>query len=69
MGKSNIVCFLLQLERERGKKKCLTLAAYFLCLETLAFLPATLSILYIENPKDSIRKLLQLTSEFSKVTG
>ena len=26
-------------------------------------------ILYIENPKDSIRKLLALTSEFSKVTG
>ena len=24
-------------------------------------------ILYIENPKDSIRKLLELTSEFSKV--
>ena len=24
-------------------------------------------ILYIENPKDSIRKLLQLISEFSKV--
>ena len=26
-------------------------------------------ILYIENPKDSIRKLLELVSEFSKVTG
>ena len=26
-------------------------------------------ILYIENPKDSIRKLLKLISEFSKVTG
>ena len=26
-------------------------------------------ILYIENPKDSIRKLLELLSEFSKVTG
>ena len=26
-------------------------------------------ILYIENPKDSIRKLLQLISEFSKVAG
>ena len=26
-------------------------------------------ILYIENPKDSIRKLLQLISELSKVTG
>ena len=25
--------------------------------------------LYIENPKDTIRKLLELTSEFSKVTG
>ena len=25
--------------------------------------------LYIENPKDSIRKLLELISEFSKVTG
>ena len=25
--------------------------------------------LYIENPKDSIRKLLELTSEFSKVVG
>ena len=26
-------------------------------------------ILYIENPKDSIRKLLELFSEFSKVAG
>ena len=26
-------------------------------------------ILYVENPKDSIRKLLQLISEFSKVAG
>ena len=26
-------------------------------------------ILYIENPKDSTRKLLELTSEFIKVTG
>ena len=26
-------------------------------------------ILYIENPEDSIRKLLQLISEFSKVAG
>ena len=26
-------------------------------------------ILYIENPKDSIRKLLELISEFSKIEG
>ena len=26
-------------------------------------------ILYIENPKDNIRKLLELISEFSKVVG
>ena len=26
-------------------------------------------ILYIENPKDSIRKLLELISQFSKVAG
>ena len=26
-------------------------------------------ILYIENPKDSMKKLLELISEFSKVTG
>ena len=26
-------------------------------------------ILYIENPKDSMRKLLELISEFSKVSG
>ena len=26
-------------------------------------------IIYIENPKETIRKLLQLISEFSKVTG
>ena len=26
-------------------------------------------ILYIENPKDSIRKLLELISDFSKVAG
>ena len=26
-------------------------------------------LLYIENPKDSIRKLLELISEFNKVVG
>ena len=26
-------------------------------------------ILYMENPKDSVRKLLELISEFSKVAG
>ena len=26
-------------------------------------------ILYLENPKDSIRKLLELINEFSKVAG
>ena len=26
-------------------------------------------ILYIENPKDATRKLLELVNEFSKVTG
>ena len=26
-------------------------------------------ILYVENPEDTIRKVLQLISEFSKVTG
>ena len=26
-------------------------------------------ILYIENPKDSTRKLLELTNEYSKVAG
>ena len=26
-------------------------------------------MLFIENPKDSIRKLLELTSEFNKVAG
>ena len=26
-------------------------------------------ILYIENPKDSIRKLLEVISEFSKIKG
>ena len=26
-------------------------------------------IMYIENPKDSIKKLLELVSEFSKVAG
>ena len=26
-------------------------------------------IVYIENPKDTIRKLLELISEFSKVSG
>ena len=26
-------------------------------------------ILYIENPKDGVRKLLELISEFNKVTG
>ena len=26
-------------------------------------------ILYIENPKDNIRKLIELISEFSKVSG
>ena len=32
-------------------------------------LPLPSPILYIENPKDSIRKLLELISEFSKVAG
>ena len=32
-------------------------------------LPFLLQILYIENPKDSIRKLLELISEFSKDSG
>ena len=32
-------------------------------------LTADYMILYIENPKDSIRKLLELISEFSKVAG
>ena len=27
------------------------------------------TILYIENPKDSIRKLLELINEYSKVSG
>ena len=31
-------------------------------------LPLPSLILYIENPKDAIRKLLELISEFSKVT-
>ena len=26
-------------------------------------------ILYLENPKDSVRKLLELISEFSKIAG
>ena len=26
-------------------------------------------ILYIENPKDTIRKLLEMTNEYSKVSG
>ena len=30
---------------------------------------ADVMILYIENPKDSIRKLVELISEFSKVAG
>ena len=34
-----------------------------------ASLTADDMILYIENPKDSIRKLLELINEFSKVTG
>ena len=32
-------------------------------------MPADDMILYIENPKETIRKLLGLISEFSKVTG
>ena len=32
-------------------------------------LSLSLLILYIENPKDSIRKLQELISEFSKVVG
>ena len=32
-------------------------------------LPKETKELYIENPKDSIRKLLELISEFSKVKG
>ena len=32
-------------------------------------LSLSLLILYIENPKDSVRRLLELISEFSKVAG
>ena len=37
--------------------------------EVMFLLFADDMILYIENPKDAIRKLLELISEFSKVTG
>ena len=37
--------------------------------ETKASLCADDLILYIENPEDSIRKLLEIISEFSKVVG
>ena len=37
--------------------------------EVKFFLFADDMILYTENPKDSIRKLLELFSEFSKVAG
>ena len=37
--------------------------------EVKASLFADGMILYIENPKDSIKKLLELINEFSKVTG
>ena len=37
--------------------------------EVKVLLSADDMILYIENPKDSIRKLLELISEFSKVAG
>jgi len=33
------------------------------------FTPADGMILYIENPKDSTRKLLELINEYSKVAG
>ena len=32
-------------------------------------LSLSLLVLYIENPKDSVRRLLELISEFSKVAG
>ena len=37
--------------------------------EVKLFLFADDMILYIENPKDSIRKLLELINEYSKVSG
>ena len=41
----------------------------FLLLKKKISLFADDMILYMENPKDSIRKLLELISEFSKVAG
>ena len=37
--------------------------------EVKLYLFAEDMILYTENPKDSIRKLLEIINEFSKVTG
>ena len=39
------------------------------CKRTSTTLTADDMILYIENPKDTVRKLLELINEFSKVIG
>ena len=44
------------------------LTGKFIALQKLSLFSDDM-ILYIENPKDSIRKLLELISEFSKVSG
>ena len=61
----NIVLEVLAIAIREGKE----IKGIQIRKETKLSLFADDMILYIENPKDSIRKLLELISEFSKVSG
>ena len=61
----NIVLEVLAIAIREGKE----IKGIQIRKETKLSLFADDMILYIENPKDSIRKLLELISEFSKIAG
>ena len=60
----NIVLEVLAVREEEKKKKAMQIGK-----EVKFLLFADDMILYIENPKNSTRKLLELISEYSKVSG
>ena len=63
----NIVLEVLVMAEREGKKRNKQNPDWKRCNKTLTV--TDYMILYIENPKDIIRKLLELISEFSKVAG
>ena len=57
---NSVTLYLKQLEKEEQTKPKVSRRKEILCRA---------EILYIENPKDSTRKLLKLINEYSKVAG